>query len=152
MITSQTPRARAKRKCLKVVHQVISWRILEAELAKQTLLLPELLLDNPKADQFYEDLVSGFLTIGVKSVTNFEGAFKPLTQLEDRDMGFEVLVRVLESVKASKGLPGLKNALVQMRGPLMELKGLDTKDALHDLLMQRKLFRDVTEVISKVCH
>ena len=83
-------------------------------------------------------------------VPNFEGAFKPLTQLEDRDMGFEVLVRVLESVKASKGLPGLKNALVQMRGPLMELKGLDTKDALHDLLMQRKLFRDVTEVISKV--
>jgi hypothetical protein len=130
--------------------EVISWRILEAELAKQTPFLPDSLLDNPKADQFYEDLVSGFLTLGVKSVTNFEGAFKPLTQLENRDMGFEVLVRVLESVKASKGLPGLKNALVQMRAPLMELKSLDTKDALHDLLMQRKLFRDVTEVISKV--
>ena len=61
-----------------------------------------------------------------------------------------MLIRVLETVKASKGLPGLKGCLQQMRGPLMELKGLETKDALHDLLMERKLFRDVTEVIKKV--
>jgi hypothetical protein len=130
--------------------EVISWRLLEAELAKQTPFLPDSLLDNPMADKFYEDLVSGFLTLGVKNVPSFEGAFKPLTQLEDKNHGFEVLIRVLESVKLSKGLPGLKAALVQMRGPLMELKKLDTKDALHDLLMERKLFRDVTEVIKKV--
>merc|ERR1719487_3083010 len=129
---------------------VVSWRVLEAELAKQTLFLPDSLLDNPAADKFYEDLVSGFLTLGVKSVTNFEGAFKPLTQLDNKEQGFEVLVRVLVSVKASKGLPGLKAALREMQGPLMELKGLETKDALHDLLMERRLFRDVTEVIKKV--
>merc|ERR1719316_914801 len=130
--------------------EAISWRVLETELAKQTPFLPDSLLDNPKADQFYEDLVSGFLTLGLKNVPNFEGAFKPLTQLDNKEQGFEVLIRVLESVKASKGLPGLKAALVQMRGTLMELKQLDTKDALHDLLMERRLFRDVTEVIKKV--
>jgi hypothetical protein len=130
--------------------EVISWRVLEAELAKQTPFLPDSLLDNPKADQFYEDLVSGFLTLGLKNVPNFEGAFKPLTQLDDKNQGFEVLIRVLESVKASKGLPGLKAALMQMKGPLLELKQLDTNDALHDLLMERKLFRDVSEVIKKV--
>merc|ERR1740138_1265501 len=32
----------------------------------------------------------------------------------------------------------------------MELRKLDTKEALHDLLMERKLFRDVNEVIKKV--
>merc|ERR1719316_440557 len=129
---------------------VVSWRVLETELAKQTPFLPDSLLDNPMADKFYEDLVSGFLTLGVKNVPSVEGAFKPLTQLDDKNMGFEVLIRVLENVKASKGLPGLKAALVQMRGPLMELRKLDTKEALHDLLMERKLFRDVNEVIKKV--
>jgi hypothetical protein len=129
---------------------VITWRVLEAELAKQTPFLSDSLLDNPNASKFYEDLVAGFLTINVKNVPSFEGAFKPLTQLDDKDLGFEVLIRVLETVKASKGLPGLKGCLQQMRGPLMELKGLETKDALHDLLMERKLFRDVTEVIKKV--
>merc|ERR1719240_950030 len=128
----------------------ITWRVLEAELAKQTPFMSDSLLDNPKADQFYEDLVAGFLTIHVKNVTSFEGAFKPLTQLDDKTLGYEVLIGDLESVKASKGLSGLKGALVQMRGPLMELKSLETKDALHDLLMERQLFRDVSEVIKKV--
>jgi hypothetical protein len=131
-------------------HDAVSWRVLEAELAKQTPFLPDSLLDNPKADQFYEDLVSGFLTCGVKNVSSFEGAFKPLTQLDDKDQGFEVLIRVLESVKASKGLPGLKNAFYHMRGPLMELKKIDDKEKLHDLLMERNLWRDVTEVIRKI--
>jgi hypothetical protein len=130
--------------------EAVSWRVLETELGKQTPFLPDSKLDNPMAEKFYEDLVSGFLTLGTKNVTNVEGAIKPLTQLDDKNMGFEVLIRVLESVKASKGLPGLKAALVQMRGPLMELKKLDTKEALHDLLMERKLFRDVNEVIKKV--
>jgi hypothetical protein len=129
--------------------EAVPWRVLEAELAKQLPMLPDLQLDNPKAQDFYQDLVTSFLT-GNLPVTSFEGAFKPITALEEPEMGFEVLVGVLERVKILKGLPGLKSALTGMKGSLMSLKNLENKEALHAVLMERGLYRDVQEVISKI--
>merc|ERR1719473_2538914 len=37
-----------------------------------------------------------------------------------------------------------------MKGPLMTLKSLESKEALHTVLMERGLYRDVNEVIKKV--
>jgi hypothetical protein len=130
----------------------LPWRVLESELSKQIPFLTDLKLDNPQADEFYQDIAVGLLTEPVP-VTNLESAFKPIQQLDDPDYGFEVLLGVLKKVKTVKGLPGLKSALKQMKQVPLALKKLDGKDgneALHKLLRDRGLLRDVGEVIIKV--
>jgi hypothetical protein len=124
-------------------NDAISWSMMEKELTagfNRSFEKARVLGNIFHVPEFYEDFIVELLTMKLQCPPSLQGVLEPLLRSDyqegDKEMVLETIVSVLMKVKASKGLPGLRDAVLRLESARVELNLPSPTGLNHSMLFQ----------------